>query len=71
MTHRAAAQGDVELAYVRREFGRDIVLFGNIEVSDIENMPPTEFEKVVEKALREGTSGEGRGFVLLPSPRLP
>ena len=25
------------------------------------------FEKKVHKALREGTQGEGRGFVLMPS----
>lgn len=60
-------QGDVELSYVRREYGKNLVLFGNIEVSDIENLPPPEFEKVVAKALREGTEGEGRGFVLMPT----
>lgn len=60
-------QGDVELDWVRREYGRDMVLFGNIEVADIENMAPRLFEKVVEKTLQDGTSGEGRGFVLMPS----
>jgi len=59
--------GDVELEYVRREYGRELVLFGNIEIADIENMEPTEFEKVVEKTLKDGTIGEGRGFVLMPS----
>jgi hypothetical protein len=72
--------GDVELDYVRREYGADLVLFGNLELADIENMEPREFEKVVEKALIDGTSGEparGRsdpvqgvalgGFVLMPS----
>jgi len=60
-------QGDVELADVRREYGRDLILFGNIEVSDIENMEPAEFRKVVEKSLRNGTIGDGRGFVLMPT----
>ncbi len=60
-------QGDVELADVRREYGPDMVLFGNIEVSDIENLVPADFEKVVAKSLREGTAGQGRGFVLMPS----
>ena len=60
-------QGDVELAYVRRKYGRELVLFGNLEAADIVNMEPTEFEKVVEKSLKDGTSGEGRGFVLMPS----
>ncbi|UCG48032.1 MAG: hypothetical protein JSU94_21455 [Phycisphaerales bacterium] len=59
--------GDVELARVRREYGRQLVLFGNIEVNDVENMELPEFEKVVRKALEDGTWGEGRGFVLMPS----
>lgn len=60
-------QGDVELSYVRENYGKQMVLFGNIEASDLENMDPYDFEKVVEKALKEGTAGEGRGFVLMPS----
>ncbi|HUU17672.1 MAG TPA: uroporphyrinogen decarboxylase family protein [Sedimentisphaerales bacterium] len=59
--------GDVELEYVRREYGRELVLFGNLEVADIENSEPGEFEKLVEKCLRDGTCGEGKGFVLMPS----
>jgi uroporphyrinogen-III decarboxylase len=60
-------QGDITLDEVRREYGKDLVLFGNLEISDIENTPPAEFEKIVAKSLREGTQGEGRGFVLMPS----
>ncbi|MHB1462826.1 MAG: uroporphyrinogen decarboxylase family protein [Armatimonadota bacterium] len=59
--------GDVELADVRREYGDKLVLFGNIEIRDIENMEPSQFEKVVAKSLADGTQGEGRGFVLMPS----
>jgi uroporphyrinogen-III decarboxylase len=60
-------QGDVQLLDVRREFGRDLVLFGNLEITDIENMEPPEFERVVARAIEDGASGEGRGFVLMPS----
>ncbi len=60
-------QGDVELDYVRQRYGDRLVLFGNIELCDIELMEPVEFHKVVEKALAEGTQGQGRGFVLMPS----
>ncbi len=60
-------QGDVTLAYVRREYGRDLALFGNIEVSDIEMLPPREFEAVVARSIDEGTRGEGRGFCLMPT----
>lgn len=60
-------QGDVELKYVRENYGRDMVLFGNLEVSDIENLPTLQFAEKVKRALDEGTSGSGRGFVLMPS----
>ncbi len=60
-------QGDVHLAEVCLEYGRDMVLFGNIEISEIESMPPPEFRKRAETAVRDGTQGEGRGFVLMPS----
>jgi uroporphyrinogen-III decarboxylase len=59
--------GDITLAEVRRDYGRDLVLFGNLEVTDLENMRPPQFEQVVARSLRDGTAGEGRGFVLLPS----
>lgn len=60
-------QGDVELAYVREHYGRQMTLFGNLEASDLENLPTPEFEKKIRKAVREGTAGPGRGFVLMPS----
>jgi len=60
-------QGDVELSYVRQKYGDRLVLFGNIEYADIENAEPAEFERIVAKALKDGTSGDGKGFVLMPS----
>jgi hypothetical protein len=60
-------QGDVELSYVRSKYGKDLVLFGNIEFAAIENAEPAEFEKLVEMALKDGTEGEGKGFILMPS----
>jgi hypothetical protein len=60
-------QGDVELSYVRQRYGKNLVLFGNIEFAAIENAEPAEFEKLVAKTLKDGTAGRGRGFVLMPS----
>ncbi len=60
-------QGNVHLADVRREYGRDLVLFGNIEISDIETLPPPRFREVARRAVEDGTHGEGRGFVLMPT----
>jgi len=59
--------GDVNLADVKRRYGDQMVLFGNLEIRDIENMPPSEFEGVVARALEEGSAGPGGGFVLMPS----
>ena len=60
-------QGDMELIDVRHQVGRQMALFGNLEVADIENLQPRDFEKKVRLALEQGTAGEGRGFVLMPS----
>ncbi len=60
-------QGDVSLKYVRERYGDQLVLFGNLECADLENLPTQEFEKKIRQALDEGTAGSGRGFVLMPS----
>ena len=60
-------QGDIELREVRQRHGRQLVLFGNLEIADIEMLPTARFAEKVKRALEEGTAGEGRGFVLLPS----
>jgi uroporphyrinogen-III decarboxylase len=60
-------QGDMELREVRAAIGDRVVLMGNIEAADIENLSPPEFERRVARAMREGTAGSGRGFVLHPS----
>ena len=60
-------QGDVQLIDVRREYGAGMVLLGNIEAAELETLPPAAFERRVAQALREGTAGQGRGFVLMPS----
>ena len=60
-------QGDVQLSAVRQKYGRQLVLFGNLEIADIENLPTDQFAEKVKRALDEGTAGAGRGFVLMPS----
>lgn len=59
--------GDVEMKYMRENYGKQMVLFGNIEIADIEHLPSDQFRKVVRKTVTDGTSGEGRGFVLTPT----
>lgn len=60
-------QGDVSLAYVKERVGRDMVLFGNLEANDIENLPTDQYAEKIKRALAEGTAGPGRGFVLMPA----
>ncbi|MHB9071282.1 MAG: uroporphyrinogen decarboxylase family protein [Sedimentisphaerales bacterium] len=60
-------QGDIELSEVRELYGNQMVLFGNLEIADIENLALGEFKPKVVQALRDGTAGKGRGFVLMPS----
>jgi hypothetical protein len=60
-------QGDVFLSDVRAAYGRQMVLFGNLEASDLECLPTAAFAEKVRRAIDEGTAGEGRGFVLMPS----
>ncbi len=59
--------GDMALREVQHRCGRQLVLFGNLEIADIESLPLDRFEEKVKRALDEGTSDDGRGFVLLPS----
>ena len=60
-------QGDIELGFVREKYGRQMVLFGNLEAADIENLSTEAFREKVAAAIEQGTAGEGRGFVLMPS----
>ena len=62
-----APQGDVDLAAVREKYGDQLVLFGNIEITDIENMHPDRFRELAKRSIEDGTRGSGRGFVLMPS----
>ena len=60
-------QGDVSLRYVRDFVGEEMVLFGNLEASDLENLETVEFEQKIMMALEEGPNSAGGAFVLMPS----
>ncbi len=60
-------QGDMQLCEVWEKIGRETVLFGNLEISDIEKLPTPLFVERVQRALSEGAREGGRGFVLMPS----
>ncbi len=58
---------DIELKHLNEKFGEQLVLFGNIEITDIENMPNDRFRKLVKKTIADATAAQGRGFVLMPT----
>jgi uroporphyrinogen-III decarboxylase len=60
-------QGDLSLREARQRCGDQMVLFGNIEVSEIETLPPADFERRVRQAIVEGSGDNGAGFVLMPT----
>ena len=60
-------QGDVTLGYVREHYGQQMILFGNLEASDLETLPTALFAKKIENALEQAAKYPGRGFVLMPS----
>lgn len=60
-------QGNVALKYVREKYGDKLVLFGNLELNEMETLDTDMFADKVATAIEEGTFGEGKGFVLMPS----
>ena len=60
-------QGDVALKYVRDHYGDRLVLFGNLEASELEILPTSQFEAKIRTTLQEGTDRALGGFVLMPS----
>jgi hypothetical protein len=57
--------GDCDLAEVKREFGRDLCLIGNIQYDDLVRSTPREVERLVREACEAARAG-GR-FILSPS----
>ncbi|MCE5276810.1 MAG: uroporphyrinogen decarboxylase family protein [Planctomycetaceae bacterium] len=59
-------QGDMTLSEIRLA-APEMILFGNIEASDIENLAPGLFEDKVRRAIEQGPDKNGSRFVLHPS----
>ena len=57
--------GDCDLTEVKREFGRELCLVGNVQYDDLVRSTPLEVERIVRDTLRAGRAGGG--FILSPS----
>ena len=62
-------QGDMELREVRRRHGRQLVLFGNLEVADIERLPPPQFAEKVGAPLTRAPPARAAGSCSCLRPR--
>jgi len=57
--------GDISLADVKRLYGKQFCLFGNIELKELEIADEKRIDLLVKKAMEEAK--EGGGFVLMPT----
>lgn len=60
-------QGNVSLKYAGENYGDKLVLFGNLELSEMELLKSDIFANKVATAIEEGTAFSRKGFVLMPS----
>lgn len=61
----APPSGDIELWEVKKLYGDKICLMGNIQLRDLEQLPPDEMRKLVIKCIEDGK--EGGNFVIMPT----
>lgn len=57
--------GDITLGEVKARYGRDLVLFGNLELKYLEQETPAEIDARVQEMMREAKAGGG--YVLMPT----
>lgn len=61
----APPSGDIELDEVKKLYGNKLVLFGNMQLRDLEFATPAEIEKMVKKMM-ESAKKDG-GYVIMPT----
>lgn len=61
----APISGDIELWEAKKIFGDKVCLFGNIQLKDLETLPPDQMREVLKKCVEEGKP-DGN-FVALPT----
>jgi len=61
----APPSGDIELSEVKRKYGDKLVLFGNMQLRDLEFATPAGIDKMVKKMM-EAAKKDG-GYVIMPT----
>ena len=57
--------GDIPLAEIKRRYGRQFCLLGNLELHELENADPARIDALVRQAMADATAGGG--FILMPT----
>lgn len=57
--------GDITLAEVKKRYGKQFCLFGNLELKELETSTPERIDQLVREAME--SAKEGSGFVLMPT----
>jgi hypothetical protein len=57
--------GDMDLAAVKKQYGRQFCLMGNLELRELENAEPQRIDQLVRQAISD--AGRGGGFILMPT----
>ena len=61
----APPSGDIELAEAKKLYGKELCLFGNIQLKDLEYASPSQIDEIVKKAM--DSAKDGGGYVLMPT----
>ena len=61
----APPDGDIGLAEVKEKYGDSLILFGNIQLKDLENKTREEVCEITRQAMTDGAPGGG--FILMPT----
>lgn len=57
--------GDIPLGEIKRRYGGQLCLFGNLELKELERSAPSRIDALVRQAMEEAKAGSG--FVLMPT----
>jgi len=57
--------GDIPLGEIKRRYGRQFCLLGNIELRELENADPARIDALVRQAMTDAKAGGG--FILMPT----
>lgn len=61
----APPSGDIDIKDIKKAYGNNICLMGNLQLKDLEYASPEQMKDIVKRAIQEGKPGGG--FVIMPT----